>query len=1707
MFRMTLGVKLGMGFGLILILTITVAGLGWHGLSSITEQFERINHINQLVQGIYKIQLAERDYRLTEQENYIKQVDEQVATLVNQAQLTKDELHQAINKEQMNNVIKEVHEYETSFLNYVKLAQQKAAAMSTMQQSAKQVLQLAKDNHDDQEQQLHDISEQTNAFLQEKITNVADTTRLLQLADNLQLLQMSLVTQASADKLAEWQNDYQQFIELAKTLQARFHQQKNLNQINIILTNYSQYQQVFQHYLAEQEQFASQQHQGQEAMIAAMAQALQAMQAIYAEQSAQLVSRLKVKVDDNAAIKTLPPTSVKSSENLRSPLTNFLQATIAKINDANQLIKLSLAAKTLHITLLQREDAAKFAEWQKINQDIIDLARSLKTRMQQPAELDRIDALLISYGQYQQLFLKLLQNRREVANQQQQRLSNLANLTAAAMKSMQSIHVDQSAQLTRRLQENTLLINDKLAKTDDANHLIQGTFATRYYEKQFIISAGEAQYVQQVNRQITELLKLAQDLIQRSTLEKHIKQGKEIILALEKYQVDFQHYVDFTAQQNQAHQKMITLAQKAQTTNEATWQNQHYKITQQIEIINFYLIIGATIAVMLGIITSIIITRRIVQPLTKTVALSRCLAEGDLAARIEIHQTQDEVGLLLSAMNNLAERFQRLIEEVNSVLSQLAQGQMTARIAGEFPGEFAKIKQASNHMANDLQLIITETSQALAQLAAGNMQIQMQGRFLGDFSTIKAALETTAQKLHEATTQNNIQNWLKTGQSQLSEQTSGEKDIVQLAEDIINFLTPYLEAQVGAFYIFKEEPAEPYLKMIASHAYVWRKNAVYEFKVGEGIVGQAALERKLFVTAQAPTDYVSIQSGLGESPPRAILIAPFLYENRLKGAIELAAVTSFTPTQLEFLNQILPLIAIAINTAESRTQMQVLLEQSQQQAEELRAQQEELQQTNEQLQSQAEELQSQTEELQSQQEELRQSNDMLQIRSQELERQQAAVQVKNTELEQAKAVVQAKAEELELASKYKSEFLANMSHELRTPLNSMLILAQLLADNKEGNLTATQAEYARTVHSSGNDLLTLINDILDLSKVEAGKLEVNPEELAFTDLTASLEQKFRPLAEKKGITFTVQIAANLPATVYTDRQRLKQIITNLLANAFKFTQTGGVTLNIARPAHEVDLSRSQLNPPQTLAFNVIDTGIGIPKDKQKVIFEAFQQADGTTSRRYGGTGLGLSISRQLAQLLGGEIQLHSEEGQGSTFTVYLPEKWQTANQQPIESNIKSSSATTTTTATTTATLELPATPVEAAALPLTTTTIPQDDRNNLQPNDKSLLIIEDDINFSHILMDIAKEKQFKCLLAHDGYNGLQLAEQYCPSAIILDIGLPQIDGWTVMEKLKSKPEIRHIPVHFVSGADQSKEAKQLGAIGYCLKPVGMTELTKIFKNIDNFINKTVKNLLVITDDSHHQQNIVKLVQGEDIQLVMISDRATAQQRLQLEPFDCLILDIDVEQRRGTQLLEQLCHDTDLPHDIPVIIYAERELTALETAVLQQCAETLTIKEAHSPERLLDEVTLFLHQIATKLSQEQQQILHKIHDPQAILSGKKLLLVDDDMRNVFALAASLENSGMEVITAYNGQDALAQLSEHPDVAVILMDIMMPNMDGYEATQKIRAQSQFRKLPIIALTAKAMKGDKAKCIEAGANDYLAKPINIEKLISLLRVWLYP
>jgi signal transduction histidine kinase/DNA-binding response OmpR family regulator len=1057
------------------------------------------------------------------------------------------------------------------------------------------------------------------------------------------------------------------------------------------------------------------------------------------------------------------------------------------------------------------------------------------------------------------------------------------------------------------------------------------------------------------------------------------------------------------------------------------------------------------------------------------------------------------------------------VKTISATASQLVAGQVTLTATNQanlekvttYQDEIGDIGRAFHEVTRYFKTVIEDIVQISQGLAAGNQQLKSTAEYRGDLVQIKTALESANFKLGEATQQNALQDWLKTGITQLNDQIRGDQEVITLAKNTIAFLTNYLNAQVGLFYLLKQpQLAEQtaYLQVIASYAYTADKQIPDKFQLGEGLIGEVAREKRTMVRTHTPEESPHIiQSGLAKASPRYIILLPILYENTIIGVLELGSTDPITTVQQDFLEQAVPTIGIAINTAESRTQMEQLLQLTQQQAREMQLKQAELQQSNEELQTQSEELQTQSEELQTQQEELQQKNDELFERTKELELQKSAIQDKNIALERAKAevetartAIETKAKELELASKYKSEFLANMSHELRTPLNSLLILSQLLADNKSGNLDDKQVEYAQTIHSAGSDLLTLINEILDLSKVEAGKIEVQIEAVFLPELIKTIEQKFQPLAQNKEITFTVNSANNLPQSLHTDAHRLKQIINNLLSNAFKFTSQGEVKLDIKRPTD--NLSNLGLDASQMIAFSVVDSGIGIPKDKQQVIFEAFQQADGTTSRRYGGTGLGLSISRQLARRLGGEVHLQSEEGKGSIFTLYLPETPPTTPLPETWGNFPQATAITpaqqkTDNPTTVTTLEN-----QSADKPL------EDDREQIEPGDKTILIIEDDRKFARILMELGREKHFKCLVAGDGKNGLELAEQYQPQAIILDVGLPQIDGWTVMERLKDNPHVRHIPVHFMSASDHALEAKRMGAIGYLLKPVNMAQLGNAFKKIEHFLTQTLKNLLVITDYDAHQQQILELVDSDQVQTTLATTRATAEQYLQSNSaYDCVILDVDLEQHTGLKLLEHVTKEHPLTQ-LPVIIYANRELTEEEETILQQIPEQLTVKAVYSPERLLEETTLFLHQVEANLTPAKRTMLQMMHDKTAILKTKKVLIVDDDMRNLFALASILENHEMEVIVAKDGKEALELLAKGPPVDIILMDIMMPEMDGYEAMRQIRLQPQFRKLPLIALTAKAMRGDRAKCIEAGANDYLSKPVDTNKLISLMRVWLY-
>ena len=1115
-------------------------------------------------------------------------------------------------------------------------------------------------------------------------------------------------------------------------------------------------------------------------------------------------------------------------------------------------------------------------------------------------------------------------------------------------------------------------------------------------------------------------------------------------------------------------------------------------VTLRKMLIWMFSIIG--IGIILMVIIAYLFGNSLVKPIQRMTNIARQLANGNLNLVVETKNSKDEISLMSNAFQQMIVNLRKIVEDVALVSQGLIVGNLRITPQAEYQGDFSKIKTALQTALSNLQLVVEDIVQISQELLEGKQQVIAKAEYSGDFLPIKNSLETASVKLAETTIQNNTQNWLKTGQTQLNNQMSGEQEMVQLAKNIITFLSTYLEMPVGMFYLLEktqDDEENTYLKLIASYAYTQRKGINSEFAIGEGLVGQAALEKKELIITKVPKDYyLQIRSGLGQALPNTVIVQPFMYEDTLKGVIELASFKTITDTQRDFLAQVMPNIGIAVNTAESRSSMQLLLQQSQ---------------------TQAEELQSQAEELQSQQEELRQTNETLEERSNDLERQKEEIKNKNqsleksqTEMEKARTAIENKAQELELASKYKSEFLANMSHELRTPLNSLLILAQLLTNNKTGNLNEKQVEYAQTIHNSGSDLLRLINEILDLSKVEAGKIEVNKEDIVLGDLVANVDQKFRHVAQDKKLDFQIIVAENLPSTINTDGQRLIQIINNLLSNAFKFTKSGEVQLILQYPENKDDIVMTELEPNKTLAIRVTDSGIGIPKDKQMVIFEAFQQVDGTTSRRYGGTGLGLSISRQLAKLLGGTLTLHSEEGKGSTFTIYLPIQLSAKAENSQTDIVKSPTQKVISPAEVKA--KVPATTVETQ----TSEVIPSDDvvaddRNNLTATDKSLLIIEDDRNFSKILLELAKEKDFKGIIAEDGKTGLLFAEQYCPNAIILDIGLPQLDGWTVMENLKDNPKTRHIPVHFMSASNHEKAAKKMGAIGYSLKPINMTEIGEAFKKIESFITKTTKKLLVLVDNKKHQQAILTIVESEEIQITTVATSTHALQELKLTQFDCMILDVDVEQQSGFKILEKRQSEKSFSQ-MPVIIYAERKLTPDEETRLQQYADDLTIKTARSPECLLDEATLFLHQVETRLSGDKQKILQMMHDREAIFAYKKVLIVDDDMRNSFALTTALEEKDMTIVIAENGKEALTKLEEHKDVSIVLMDIMMPEMDGYEAIEEIRKQPQFRQLPIIALTAKAMKGDRTKCLEVGANDYLAKPVDTNKLFSLIRVWLY-
>ena len=931
----------------------------------------------------------------------------------------------------------------------------------------------------------------------------------------------------------------------------------------------------------------------------------------------------------------------------------------------------------------------------------------------------------------------------------------------------------------------------------------------------------------------------------------------------------------------------------------------------------------------------------------------------------------------------------------------------------------------------------------------------------------ESELESTAEELRE-------KNWINRGLVRLGEAVAGDLDVENLAAAAISEIAGYLKVQVGTLYATKSSENTG-LSLVGSYALRNQRNLPRELAFGEGLVGQAALDKKQILLQEVPDGYLTIGSSLGERPPRYICITPLLHEDRVLGAIEVGTLGELDDQHMAYLTQAAIKLAAAIESAQARGTQTRLLVEAQRLSEELQAQQEELKAVNEELEEQAQRLKTSDERLRVQQEEL-------QVTNEELEEKNELLEHRNREVERARGEIVEKAAEVTRASKYKSEFLANMSHELRTPLNSLLLLSRALRDNKGGNLTADQVESAGVIYESGNDLLVLINEILDLSKIEAGRMDLHFDEVYLADLAASVRSSFRHVAAEKGLELGVSVEESAPGHITSDRQRLEQVIKNLVSNAIKFTDSGSVEVTFARPV----LESSGAGQETRLAIAVRDTGIGIPPTQQKLIFEAFRQVDGSVTRKQGGTGLGLSISRELCRLLGAELRLSSEPGEGSTFTILLLERGQehAVGPRPSQSETQARPPR--------------GRPAQAE------TSIP-DDRERIEKGDRSVLLIEDDPKFAAIMAGQCREQGLMVLAAATGEAGLDLARRFVPRGIVLDLGLPGMDGWRVLELLKEDPDTRHVPVHIVSADEPSVSSIRRGAVGHVQKPVSAEQIGEALAKIEQTASRRTRRVLVVEDDEDVRKGIVELVADDQITVDEATGGGEAIEALASQRYDCMILDLGLRDFGGDELLERIKKDERIEVP-PVIVYTARDLTLEEDLQLRSMSDSIIIKDVRSDERLLDEVSLFLHRVVAEMPEKKRQVITSLHDSDALLRGKKVLLVDDDMRTLFALSKILSDHGMHVGKAMHGQKALDVLAQETDFDAVLMDIMMPVLDGYETMRRIRAQSRFEELPIIALTAKAMKDDRERCIEAGANDYLPKPVDQSRLISMLRVWLY-
>jgi HAMP domain-containing protein/CheY-like chemotaxis protein len=1045
------------------------------------------------------------------------------------------------------------------------------------------------------------------------------------------------------------------------------------------------------------------------------------------------------------------------------------------------------------------------------------------------------------------------------------------------------------------------------------------------------------------------------------------------------------------------------------------------------------------------------------------------VANGDLEQNLTV-ASKGEVAALAETINNMTKTLATFADQVTSVAREVG---VEGRLGGQanVPGTEGTWKDLTGNV-NLLAANLTTQVRAIAEVATavtkGDLTRSIQVEARGEVAELKDNINTMIGNLRLTTERNTDQDWLKTNLARFTNMLQGQRDLSTVGRMLLSELAPLVDAQHGVIYQVETDADAPSLRLLSTYADDPVQGHPERLQMGHGLIGQCARDARRILISDMPKNIVPIGSGVFKAKPRSAIVLPVLSEGQVKAVIELASIGNFTDLQLSFLDQLTTSIGIVLNSIEATMQTEGLLKQSQQLAGELQTQQRELQQTNEQLEQKA----------------------------QQLAERNVEVEAKNQEIEQARRALEEKATELALTSKYKSEFLANMSHELRTPLNSILILGQQLGENPDGNLSGKQVEFARTIHGAGTDLLNLISDILDLSKIESGTVSVDAEEIFFSSLLDVMTRPFRHEAENRRLSFEVVLAPDLERSIVTDSKRLQQVLKNLLSNAFKFTDEGGVRLSVSPVKSGWSPENQSLkNAPAVVAFEVTDTGIGIPPEKQRIIFEAFQQADASTSRKYGGTGLGLAISRELANLLGGEIQLRSIPSVGSTFTLYLPLTFVGTTPAPVRAS------------------EMEA--LNAAAVSIAALTAGrfgdkvaeqiQDDRQIIAPGDTVLLVVEDDPHYVTVLVDLARDNGFKVLVAMRGADALALAREYRPTAVSLDVFLPDMLGWTVLSQLKQDPSTRHIPVQIVTLDEDRQHGLARGAFAFMSKPTSSDGLGKALARLKGYAEPRRRQLLLVEDNEGERLGVTELLAHDDIDITSVGTGAEALDILSAGTTDCVVLDLKLPDMSGFEVLERIRDDATIA-DVPVIVFTGRELSPDEDARLHTMARSVVVKGVESPERLLDETALFLHRVVSNLPIAKQTMLERLHSSDEDLVGETVLLVDDDARNIFALSSVLERRGMNVLTATTGNEAIAIINTEPDVAIVLMDIMMPGMDGYETMQVIRANPAFRRLPIVALTAKAMKGDREKCLEAGASDYLAKPVNTEQLLSSLRMWLH-